>query len=109
MVNVNINLNPGGASNLRQYNKRHPLTNANPTSSHWGSLLGSQQPARLVLSADTPDFDPETIDRFKEEGFTIGYLAYDGDVKKYRNQLLSIGDRLEMGEKFAIVGTLLLF
>lgn len=60
---------------------------------------------RLVLTSDTPDFDPEIIGHFKEEGFQVSYLPYDGDRTIYHAQLQQLADTLELGERYAIVGT----
>lgn len=62
---------------------------------------------RLILTGDTLDFDPTTISHWKEEGFAVAYLPYDGDVKAYRNNLPHLADPLGLGEKYAIVGTAL--
>jgi hypothetical protein len=60
---------------------------------------------RLVLTSDTQDFDQEIIENWKDEGFQVAYLPYDGDKKDYHNKLQHLADPLELGEKYAIVGT----
>lgn len=50
------------------------------------------------------DFDPTIIDHFKEEGFDIAYLPFNGDTKYYGRQLQHLADPLELGDKYAIVG-----
>lgn len=60
---------------------------------------------RLVVTSDTEDFDPTIISHFEEEGFQLSYLAYEGNKAAYTSQLQHIQDSLEMGEKYAIVGT----
>jgi hypothetical protein len=61
-------------------------------------------PPRVVLTAETEDFDPATIQRFKDEDFATTYLPYTGDPKEYKNQLQKLEEPLELGEKYAIVG-----
>lgn len=59
---------------------------------------------RVLLSAVSPQFDPTTIRHWKEEGFTVSYLRYGGDVKQYAGQLATVSENLEFGDKFALVG-----
>ena len=59
---------------------------------------------RLVVTSDTPDFDQDILEQWKEEGFQVAYLPYDGDKKDYHNKLQHLADPLELGEKYAIVG-----
>ena len=58
----------------------------------------------LVLTSDTSDFDQTIVEHFREEGFHVSYLAYNGDKKEYSNQLRHLADPLELGDKYAIVG-----
>lgn len=60
---------------------------------------------RLVVTSDTTDFDAITIEHFMEEGFQVAYLPYTGDKKDYQNKLQHLADPLELGDKYAIVGT----
>jgi len=62
------------------------------------------QSPRLVLTGDSPDFDPTTLSHWKEEGFAVAYVPYDGNAKSYLNSLRHLADPLELGEKYAIVG-----
>ena len=61
-------------------------------------------PPRVVLTADTEDFDPATIQRFKDEDFDTAYLPYTGDPKEYKNELRKLEQPLDLGDKYAIVG-----
>lgn len=60
---------------------------------------------RLVVTSDTPGFDEDIIENWKDEGFQVAYLPYDGDKKDYNNKVQHLADPLELGEKYAIVGT----
>lgn len=64
------------------------------------------EPPRLVVTGDTVDFDPTTIQHFKDEGFGVSYLPFNGAAKDYKNELQMLADPLESGDKYAIVGTL---
>ncbi|OJD23331.1 hypothetical protein ACJ73_05318 [Blastomyces percursus] len=59
--------------------------------------------ARLVITADTRDFDQEVIQYFKDEAFEVAYLPYNGLAREYNGQLQKLEDPLELGEKYAIV------
>ena len=67
----------------------------------------SQRP-RVVLTAEDPDFDPVTIQHWKDEGFEVSYLPLDttsaATCKAYIQQLQHLADPLELGEKYALVG-----
>lgn len=58
-----------------------------------------------LISNLNEDFDPTTIDHFKEEGFAVAYLPFNGDAKDYYRSLQRLADPLELGDKYAIVGT----
>ena len=75
-------------------------TNVRQMQFSWSNTL-----PRLVVTSDTPDFDMDILEQWKEEGFQVAYLAYDGDKKDYHNKLQHLADPLELGEKYAIVGT----
>jgi len=59
---------------------------------------------RIVVTADTDDFDPATIQHFEEEGFIVSYLPYNGDRKEYNRQLKHLGDPMELGDRYALIG-----
>jgi hypothetical protein len=61
---------------------------------------------RIVVTSDTDDFDEEILEHFREEGYQIWYMPYSGNKAAYNNQLQHLADSLEMGELYAIVGTL---
>ncbi|PGH19009.1 hypothetical protein AJ79_00043 [Helicocarpus griseus UAMH5409] len=59
--------------------------------------------ARLVITADGNNFDPDTAQNFRDEDYEIAYLPYTGAQKEYKNQLQVLEDPLELGDKYAIV------
>jgi hypothetical protein len=71
-----------------------------PMSFSWHNAL-----PRLVVTSDTPDFDQDVMENWMDEGFQVAYLPYDGDKKDYLNKLQHLADPLQLGEKYAIVGT----
>ena len=102
MVNIQVDFRSSPSSRLKQKVKRSTTINASPMHFSWHNLS-----PRLVITSDSPDFDPTTISHWKEEGFAVAYLPYDGDAKAYRNSLQHLADPLELGDKYAIVGTVL--
>ncbi|QQK41806.1 Dienelactone hydrolase [Penicillium digitatum] len=54
-------------------------------------------------SAETEDFDMETIRNWQEEGFDVLYLPYNGGGKDYARRLQSVKDGLGVGENYAVI------
>ena len=65
----------------------------------------SQTSPRLVITAEDTEFDPTTIQHWREEGFDVHYLPYDGNPKGFRSQLQQLAEPLELGDKWALIGT----
>ena len=61
---------------------------------------------RLLLTADTQEFDPSVIQHFKDEGFDVAYLPQNGvtGIKCSVGQLHRLEEPLEDGDRYAIVG-----
>ncbi|KAF2760038.1 carboxymethylenebutenolidase [Pseudovirgaria hyperparasitica] len=61
-------------------------------------------PPRLHIAGDDPEFDPETIQHWKEEGYHVSYHFCDrNDPKPFQRLLKSLSDDLELGEAYALV------
>ena len=58
----------------------------------------------LIVTAEERDFDPVTIQHFRDESFQVSYLPFDTSKKDYEKSLHGLADPLEEGEKYAIVG-----
>jgi hypothetical protein len=99
MVKIEVDFKPAPDSLLDAKIRRSSSHNSSPIQHSW-----NYQTPKLLLTSDTPDFDPTTISHWREEGFAVAYLPYDGDAKSYLNTLRHLGDPLEVGEKYAIVG-----
>lgn len=102
MVKIKVDFKAAPDSRLEEVIKRSPSINSSPMHFSWHHLS-----PRLVLTSSSPDFDPTSISHWKEEGFAVAYLPYDSDAKAYRNSLQHLADPLELGDKYAIVGTVL--
>ncbi|KAE8377364.1 hypothetical protein BDV26DRAFT_263688 [Aspergillus bertholletiae] len=59
--------------------------------------------ARLCISAETPDFDTETLRNWRDEGFDVLYVPYDGDGREYVARLKSVKEGLGVGENYAVL------
>ena len=66
----------------------------------------SRAPPRLILCADTPTFDTTILEHWKEEGFAVAYFPFDGNTKEYTAKIGRVGESLQFGEEFAIIGEL---
>ena len=79
-------------------------TRIRSTTSHSTSKFSwSTTISRLVVTSDTDDFDEDILSHFREEGFNVQYLPYDGDKAAYNRQLEHLADPLDLGENYAIV------
>lgn len=63
--------------------------------------------ARLCITAETADFDTETIKNWQDEGFDVIYLPYGDGGKDYGNRLMGVKEGLGVGENYAVVGAYL--
>lgn len=84
--------------------KRVTIRRSGPKNMHFSWHNTNSMP-RLIVTSDTTDFDRTILEHFMEEGFQVAYLPYDGDKKDYNNKLRHLADPLELGDKYAIVGT----
>ncbi|KAL8667467.1 MAG: hypothetical protein Q9202_000683 [Teloschistes flavicans] len=64
----------------------------------------SQKPRLVVITEDEDDeFDPTTLQHWREEGFAVSYMPLPATQKLLVQQLHDYADRLELGERYAIV------
>lgn len=70
-----------------------------------GSLYNNgSNNARVCITAETAEFDSETIRNWQDEGFDVIYLPFNGGGKEYENQLKSVKEGLGVGENYAVIG-----
>ena len=86
-------------SRLRQRIRRSSSVNKTPVCSTW-----NEADNRILVTADSIDFDPETISNLGKEGFNVAYLPYQGDSRAYHKGLGHVADDLEAKESYAIIG-----
>ncbi|RVX72551.1 hypothetical protein B0A52_03741 [Exophiala mesophila] len=109
MVKVNvggfptINLDTSAPDGVRQARNDLRRRMRGGNSGRQISLNWNTKVPRLVITSDTDDFDPTTVQHFQQEGFQLAYLAYQGNKSQYMSRLQHLQDPLELGEKYAIV------
>ncbi|OOF91351.1 hypothetical protein ASPCADRAFT_155023 [Aspergillus carbonarius ITEM 5010] len=59
--------------------------------------------SRLCISAETPDFDTQTLRAWSDEGFDVVYAPFNNGGKEYEARLKSVKDGLGVGDNYAIV------
>lgn len=97
---IDVDSRPGEINRLKQNIRRRMRGGGSSVHLKWSTTT-----PRLVLTSDTDEFDPTIVSHFQEEGFQLSYLAYEGDKAEYMSRLQHLQDPLELGEKYAIVGT----
>ncbi|GJP93527.1 hypothetical protein CBS147343_9632 [Aspergillus niger] len=59
--------------------------------------------ARVCISAETPDFDTETLRAWADEGFDVVYAPYNNGGKEYEARLKSVKEGLGVGDNYAVI------
>ncbi|CAO2652598.1 Nn.00g008810.m01.CDS01 [Neocucurbitaria sp. VM-36] len=57
----------------------------------------------LYITAEDDDFDIETMKAWRDEGFIVEYIPLGKGGKQYVQTLHRLGDRMSVGERYAIV------
>ncbi|KAJ9649069.1 hypothetical protein H2199_000982 [Coniosporium tulheliwenetii] len=60
-------------------------------------------PPHLYLTAETDDFDEVIMQHWREEGFDVAYLPFNGDGHAYTAALQNLADDLEAGESYGLI------
>ncbi|KAL9576352.1 MAG: hypothetical protein Q9212_007174 [Teloschistes hypoglaucus] len=64
----------------------------------------SQKPRLVIITEDEDDeFDPTTLQHWREEGFAVSYIPLPAGQNTLVKQLHEFAERLELGEKYAVV------
>ena len=59
----------------------------------------------LYITAEDDEFDMETMTAWRDEGFIVEYIPMGQGGKQYVQTLHHLGDKMGIGERYAIVGT----
>ncbi|KAL4942074.1 hypothetical protein BDV06DRAFT_193061 [Aspergillus oleicola] len=68
-----------------------------------GFLYTNSRNARLIITAETPDFDNEFIQAWQKEGFNVVYVPYSQDEKDYARRIMSVKEGLGVGDNYGII------
>lgn len=68
--------------------------------------LDNAGPARICITAETEDFDTQTLRDWQHEGFDVVYVAYGNGGKEYISRLNGVKEGLGVGEQYAVIGML---
>ena len=60
--------------------------------------------ARLCITAETEEFDTDTIREWQDEGFDVVYLPLNEGGKDYASRLMGVKSGLGVGENYAVIG-----
>jgi hypothetical protein len=58
----------------------------------------------LYITAEDAEFDIETMKAWRDEGFIVEYIPMGKGGKQYVQTLHKLGDKMGIGERYAIVG-----
>lgn len=58
----------------------------------------------LYITAEDTEFDMETMKAWRDEGFIVEYIPFGKGGKQYVQTLHKLGDKMGIGERYAIVG-----
>ncbi|KAJ9211451.1 hypothetical protein DTO166G4_6965 [Paecilomyces variotii] len=65
--------------------------------------LDNAGPARICITAETEDFDTQTLRDWQHEGFDVVYVAYGNGGKEYISRLNGVKEGLGVGEQYAVI------
>ncbi|KAL4804018.1 hypothetical protein BDV18DRAFT_143686 [Aspergillus unguis] len=68
-----------------------------------GFLYSNSRNARLIITAETPDFDADFIEAWQKEGFSCIYVPYNADEKEYARSLMTVKEGLGVGDNYGII------
>lgn len=60
--------------------------------------------ARVCITAETEEFDTQTIRAWADEGFDVVYVPFNNGGKDYAARLRTVKDGLGVGDNYAIIG-----
>ena len=66
--------------------------------------LNQTKTAHVLLTAETEDFDEETTQQWRDEGFNTAYVPLLNGGDEYINRVHNVGDAFGVSEYYAIVG-----
>ncbi|KAF2402179.1 carboxymethylenebutenolidase [Trichodelitschia bisporula] len=58
---------------------------------------------QLHITSEDIEFDEETLQHWRDEGFDVHYIPMTGGGKPYRDLIMSLGDKLPFGGSYGII------
>ncbi|OJJ55685.1 hypothetical protein ASPSYDRAFT_34590 [Aspergillus sydowii CBS 593.65] len=68
-----------------------------------GFLYTNSKNARLIITAETPEFDGEFVEAWMKEGFNVVYVPYSEDGKEYVRRLTAVKEGLGVGDNYGVI------
>ena len=68
------------------------------------NALNKSKIAHVILTAETEDFDEETAQKWRDEGFHCQYVPMLKGGNDFIKRLHTVGDNFGVSEQYAIVG-----
>ncbi|KAL4875473.1 hypothetical protein BJY04DRAFT_164411 [Aspergillus karnatakaensis] len=68
-----------------------------------GFLYSNSRNARLIISAETDDFDSEFVQQWQKEGLNVIYVPYTTDEKEYARRLMAVKEGLGVGDNYGVI------
>ncbi|KAL2832488.1 hypothetical protein BDW59DRAFT_105571 [Aspergillus cavernicola] len=68
-----------------------------------GFLYSNSRNARLIITAETPDFDTEFVQAWQKEGFSVIYVPYSEDEKEYARRIMAVKEGLGVGDNYGVI------
>jgi hypothetical protein len=75
---------------------------------NFSNVLNKSKVAHIVLTAESEDFDDETIKQWTSEGFDVQYVPLLKGGNDFIRRVHTVGDNFGVSEQYAIVGTVIL-
>lgn len=69
-----------------------------------GFLYTNSKNARLIITAETPEFDGDFVEAWLKEGFNVVYVPYSEDEKEYARRLTAVKEGLGVGDNYGVIG-----
>lgn len=67
------------------------------------NVLNKSKVAHVILAAETDDFDEETEQQWKDEGFHVQYVPLEKGGSDFVQRLHNVGENFGVSEQYAIV------
>jgi len=88
----------------KRYERINTVLGFNKQDKSFFNSLNQTKTAHVLLTAETEDFDEETTQQWRDEGFNTAYVPLLNGGDEYINRVHATGDAFGTSEYYAIVG-----